>query len=246
MNASPHFSLKDLLAEAAARGAASHSRRLSAALAGLRCPRDAWYRALGMTAPDATATTTAAPDLLAQAFGAVLDRLGEETDLDVLTHRNVEIEMGGVTVRGVADAVFVDASGPALVSRLHVVTDDAIWAKAQAAPQDDHRAEANLLAFGLEAPRWSVCYVHAATGEVTEHLGTTDAFAARRDFGLFEEIAYWMRVGLPPPRPVEDFEKDDGAIKLARDHEPCKRCPNVSICWSTNDAIKERTPDVRV
>ncbi|HVO29211.1 MAG TPA: hypothetical protein VMV18_00670 [bacterium] len=225
MNA-PTMRLSTLLAEA------KELRRgigpvLSSTLAGLRCARDAWYRVDGQTTPPQ------AFPLLAKAYDQVIEHLGHHSDLNVLTHRSIEIPIGFLEVEGVADAVFFDSEGTALVSRLHVLPDEQ-WKAGKAGALEEHRAEANLLAWGFEARRWSVCYIHANTGEIVEHSDATDAFTARRDLGLIEEVAYWMGAGVPPPRPFEDFEKDDGTIKLAVEHEPCRSCPSRAVCWPAN------------
>ena len=123
------------------------------------------------------------------------------------------------------------------------VVGDETWNRIQAKPKDEHQSQVNLYAWGLGSPRWSVCYVHAASGETKEHFGDTDEFAAKKDFGAFEEVAYWVKKGVPPPRPYEDAEDDDGTVKLARDQYPCRFCPHRTCCWEDKGGSNVTVPE---
>jgi len=217
-------SLSELLIAKAAR---PQPPRLRLSLAGLACVRELFYRATG-----AEAEPTKPEGLLKMALGTGLDALllsGEAGGWRFQVP--VTVTLGGLSVQGTADAVWFDENGePAHVADLKTVG-STTWAKVQKEPKQEHRAQCQLYAYGLGAATWSVCYVNADTGERLEHFGQTDAFTARRDFGAFEEAAYWMGRGEPPPRPYEDIEEEDGTVKVARDRFPCAWCAYKATCW---------------
>ena len=212
----PEIGLKSLFAEAAAMS--TKGRGLKIEFAGLSCPRDVFYRSEGHT-------KAAAVGIVDEAFSKALNEIAERSAVDVLTHRSVKIGIGGVRANGSADAVFVDENGPALACLFRIASDES-WASLLASPHREHSAEANLIAYGLGAPKWSICYCQVSTGEMVEHFGATDPLRARRDFGLLQEVGYWIRVGIPPPRPF-----DDAPGRPARDVEPCLNCPSRATCW---------------
>lgn len=201
--------------------------RLRLSMAGGSCVRDLYYEATGAPAEEISDER-----LMKMAIGAALDEvaLAKTDGLRAVAHQPVEIRLGDLVVRGSADLVILGSLGPILVSDLKVVG-EGTWSRVKNKPKPEHRAQANLYAWGLSAPQWSVCYVLAGTGEIREHFGTTDAFEAKRDFGAFEEAAYWVRKSLLPPRPYEDFVEEDGTKKLARDQYPCRFCSHRTHCW---------------
>jgi hypothetical protein len=196
---------------------------LRLSMAGSRCARDLYYSASG-----APADPCSDERLLKMALGSALDELALRHSPGAETHVPVTVTMGDVSVPGVADLVLHGKNGPLLVADLKVVG-DGTWSRTKNTPLPEHRAQVNLYAWALGSPRWSVCYVHASTGELREHFGKTDAFAARRDFGAFEEASYWLRAGTPPPRPYEDSTGF-----------PCRFCPHQNVCWqgdNDHDAV---------
>ncbi len=199
-------------------------------MAGSSCARDLYYAATG--APDEEVSDER---LMKMAIGAALDEMAlrKADGFRAVAHHPVEIRAGDLCVPGTADLVLFGADGPVLVSDLKVVGEET-WKRVQHQPRRDHRAQTNLYAWSLESPRWSVCYVRAGTGEILEHFGDTDEFEAKRDLGAFEEAAYWVRKGAPPPRPYADR---DG--KRARDQFPCRLCSHRTTCWEgASDAAR--------
>lgn len=216
--------------------------RLRISQAGSQCEREVYYAATGADSEPDTPESK-----VKMALGSALDAYAlqqaphdEVFVANVARQVPVDITMGDVTVRGSADAAFYsdETEPPVLVSDLKVVG-ESTWAKVQKAPKQEHQAQVQLYAFGLGSPRWSVLYVRAATGEMLEHSADTDEFAARRDFGLFETVAYYMAKGEPPPRPYADIEEDDGTTKIAADSYPCRYCRFLTTCWPGTITRKE-------
>lgn len=211
--------------------------RLRMSQAGSSCVREVYYAATG--APSAP---TKHEGLVKMAIGSGFDALALQSHGSVACQVDVRIVMGGVEVWGHADAVFHDEHGdPLHVADLKTVG-LSTWEKIQKAPKQEHVAQVNLYAYGLGAPTWSVLYVNASTGEMLEHFGELDEFAARKTFGQFEEAFYWMQKGKAPPRPYEDIEEDDGTVKLAREAFPCRFCPYLSTCWRAEDTDECKQP----
>lgn len=230
--------LRDLLIASAKR---QQPPRLRISQAGSDCVRRTYYEATG--APHAE---TDPEGLVKMALGSALDEWAlqrapaEIVEGSWIMQLDVELEMGGLTVTGHPDAIHYGPGGPDFVSDLKTVGDKT-WAKIQKAPKQEHAAQVNLYAFAICAPRWSVCYVNASTGEIIEHFGDTDAFAARKDFGLFEEAAFWIARNLPPPRPYEDFADDEtGETKIAADSYPCAFCAFRATCWTEGIADERK------
>jgi hypothetical protein len=198
--------------------------------AGRSCPRELYYQATQAPREEA------APDArIKMALGSAFDAYALRGVGNVVAQMPVRLEVGGVVLTGRADVVFVEAARARLVSDLKVVG-DRTWADTEEAPKDEHRAQVNLYAYALGAPEWSVCYVCAATGEIREHFGALDVYQARRDLGLFEDAAYWLKRGEPPPRPFEDYEDDEtGKVNLACNRVPCRRCSYRPTCWATSE-----------
>lgn len=222
--------------------------RLYMSAAGSDCVRRVYYQATS-TPTDEPTTDEEREDLqrglVKMALGTAMDQWALEgaPPEQLAAHRvnvqpRIEMTLGDVTVAGRADIVFWDTSTnelvPTLVSDLKVVG-ESTWEKVQKRPKQEHEAQVNLYGWCTGAPRWSVCYVRASTGEILEHFGNTDAFAARKEFGLFEEVALWFRRGTPPPRPYEDIEEEDGTVKVAKDGFPCAWCDYRATCWAESN-----------
>jgi len=218
-------------------GCRRQSPRLRMSQAGSNCVRQTYYEATGAEREPDTEEGA-----VKMALGTAFDEYSlqnapqalHEEEL-TLTQKTVTIKAGDLTLTGHADLVFVGKKGPVHVGDLKVVGEKT-WEKVQERPKQEHQAQVNLYAFGLGCSTWSVCYVRAGTGEILEHYGATDDFAARRDLGMFEEAAYWIGKGVPPPRPYEDFEEEDGTVKRARDSFPCGWCKFNDHCWGARDA----------
>jgi hypothetical protein len=201
--------------------------------AGEECPRRVYYH---MTSAERAEETLERK--LVMAFGSAFDEYALRAIDGMAVQMPVRLEVGPVTVTGRADAVFLDAEGkPEHVADLKLVG-ASTWAKVAKGPKKEHRAQVNLYAYALEAATWSVCYVlreasgDDAAGTIREYDGASDAFAARRDVGMFEEVAYWLAKGEAPPRPYADIEDDEtGRVTVARDAFPCGWCPYRSTCW---------------
>lgn len=216
--------------------------RLRLSQAGMSCVREVYYRATG-----APCEPTDRKGLTKMAIGTAFDAwalpsqryVGFLDGKHVMFHSQVRVELraGEVTVSGKTDGVFyeVEQNGewftlrPILDSDLKVVG-ISTWEKVKEAPKQEHAAQVNQYAYAIGSPMRSVLYVNASTGEYLEHFDCTDEFAARKDFGLYEEAFYWMKRGTPPPRPYEDIEEDEGT-KLARDAFPCRFCAYRPTCW---------------
>lgn len=216
--------------------------RLRISQAGSDCVRRTYYEATGaeceQDAPEAKLRMALGSAFDAYALAGAPPDLLEE--FQMIPQQAVEITFGKLTVRGSSDSVFLHPAGRHVVD-LKVVG-AGTWAKVQKAPKQEHAAQTNLYAFGLGADTWSVCYVNRETLEILEHEPRPmDAFAARKDFGLYEEAAYWIGKGTPPPRPYDDIEEDDGTVKVAKDGWPCRYCAFRATCWPV--ATDERTND---
>lgn len=208
----------------------SGAPRLRFSLAGRSCPREiVYYVTQASRAEDAPHAR------IKMALGSAFDAYTLRGVGNVVAQMPARIEIGGVVLTGRADAVFVEGGRPALVSDLKVVG-DRTWADVEKEPKDEHRAQVNLYAYALDAPEWSVLYVHASTGEMREHFRELDVYQARRDLGLFEEAQYWLKRGEVPPRPFEDYEDDEtGKVDLARDRVPCRWCSYRAVCWGSEE-----------
>lgn len=204
--------------------------RLRISQAGRACEREVYYSATGAEAE---------PD---KPESRVKMAIGSAFDAYALANPNcqwnfqvpVTVALGATTISGTADAVFYGNREPLHVADLKTVGNKT-WAKVQKAPKQEHRAQVQLYAYGLGAPTFSVCYVNADTGEIIEHYGTVDEYEARKDFGMFEEVSYWLSKGEPPPRPYADFENEDGTEKIAKDSFPCAWCKFRTTCWQSEE-----------
>lgn len=162
-------------------------RRFLMSMAGCACPRDLYFRAEGAKGTDAT-RTTARSFFLIRALLDSRDAIGPDASL-FESARLLDVP-SGVEAWGLADLVVRDPDTGAndLACRLHSVP-AAAWADAASGAAPADAAEANLLAYALHAPRWSVAYVNETTGELVEYAGDTDAEAARRVMARFVEVA---------------------------------------------------------
>jgi hypothetical protein len=234
----PIRSLKELVLRSIER---PQRPRLRISQAGRPCARELWY-----VLTSAPAAPTKPEALVKMALGSALDEYALKPMPGLGVHRGVSITMGELTIDGTDDVEFYELDDPDgkpwMVSDLKCVGIKT-WAKIQQGPKQEHRAQVNLYAYGRGAKRWSVCYVNVDTGDIHEHFGDMDEFAARRDFGLFEEVNYWLKRGEPPPRPYEDIEEEDGTVKLARTQYPCNWCAYKATCWP---AQEKETNDVAV
>lgn len=207
--------------------------RLRISQTGSDCVRRVYYEATGAErAPDDLVSK------LRMAFGSAFDSYvlaGAPADVleqfQMVPQSAVEITMGGLTIKGSSDAVFFSNDSKHVVD-LKVVG-GGTWSKVQNAPKQEHAAQTNLYAYGHGADTWSVCYVNRETLQIREHdAQPTDTFKARKDFGLFEEAAYFIAKGEAPPRPYEDYDADDeNPAKVAADSFPCFYCPFRATCW---------------
>lgn len=225
--------------------------RLRISQAGSDCARRVYFQATGQT-PDAPTSDEERADhergLVKMAIGSALDAYALQSappelvkEFEIVPQSPVEITFGRLTVRGSADALFLHRSGKHVVDLKVVGMGRMVegewkagtWEKVQKEPKQEHAAQTNLYAYGLGADTWGVLYVNANTGETLEHGPfPMDGFAARKDFGLYEEVAYWIGKGTPPPRPFEDLEEEDGTVKVAKDSFPCAWCAFKATCWS--------------
>lgn len=227
--------------------------RLRISQAGADCTRRVFYEATGAAADvptDPDDVADAERGEVKMAIGTAFDAyalagapLEVQEEFRAVPQKAVEITFGSVTVRGMSDMLFISADGKHVVDlktvgmgKIDRETGEwkrGTWEKVQKEPKQEHAAQTNLYAYGLGAETWSVCYVNANTGEILEHAPRpTDAFEARKDFGLFEEVAYWIGRGEAPPRPFEDHEDEEtGVVKVAADSFPCAWCDFRSTCW---------------
>jgi CRISPR/Cas system-associated exonuclease Cas4 (RecB family) len=220
--------------------------RLRLSQTGMTCAREVYYRATGAPC-EPTRDEGTTKMAIGSAFDAYSLPAQKYLGDGVMFHSQVrcEIRVGDVSVWGSADAVFykVEAAGdwftmtPLLVSDLKTVS-TSTWERTENEPKQEHRAQVNIYAAAIGAPRCSVLYVHTDSGASREHFRDTDLFAARRDFGLFEEVTYWMKRGEPPPRPYDDIEEEDGTVKLARNGFPCSFCAYRATCWPVAERTK--------
>jgi hypothetical protein len=209
--------------EAQLRGRRPEVPRLRISQAGDECLRRVYYQATG--APRAADD---AIGLVKMGLGSAFDEWTLRPAEGVRIQVPVTIVAGALTLTGKADAVFGDPAE--LVADLKTVG-NGTWARVQKRPADKHAAQVNLYAWGLGAPRNSICYVNADTGEILEHVRDTDGFAAEEDLGLFEMAHYYRASGREPVRPYMDITEDDGTVKIAKDRWPCRWCAYSEHCW---------------
>lgn len=232
--------------------------RLRFSQAGSDCSRRTYYEAVGQRRDDARDEADAARGAVKMAIGTAFDAYALAdaapellAEYEMVPQQAVTLTLGGVTIRGSSDAVFASRDGSVVwdlktVGMGRIVDGEwkaGTWEKVQREPKQEHSAQVNLYAYALGAAAWGVCYVNANTGEIRE-LGPfqTDAFKARKDFGLFEEVAFFIAKGWPPPKPYDDIEDDDGNVRVAKDSFPCGYCAFNASCWSREGVLDAELP----
>lgn len=200
--------------------------RLRISQAGMQCVREVYYSATGVVGEPPKLE-----NLIAMTIGTAVDAMILKGDVkDWKFQVPVSITLGSITVEGTSDAVHYNADAPDHVSDLKVVGTKT-WQEIQERPKQEHFSQVNLYAYGLGVTSWSVLYLNRDTRELKEHHHNTDEFEARADFGLFEEVFYWMKRGEPPPHPYSDRDNEDGTVTAARDRFPCAWCSYKATCW---------------
>ena len=119
----------------------------------------------------------------------------------------VMISHRGIVARGVADLVFLEDG--LTVTKLVPATRD-IWLRITDSELEEHRGEANLLAFGIGAKRWSVCYVDPFDGEILEFAGATNRVNAEWSLDRFAEVADSRKKKTPPKCAIERADRGNG------------------------------------
>jgi len=168
--------------------------RFRIATAGIKCPRALYFRMDGEgELPDWKTSRFAE-----RAIDIALD------DPGTLAHEPVYIQRGELHLHGTADLLVHHGNDPCLVVRFHVV-DGKEWDRAADKELEEHRAEANLLAYGAGAPRWSVCYVHEDSGEMREFVGEVNPLAVEWAFDHFESVAEYRGRRTAPRCPNQKY-----------------------------------------
>ena len=219
------------------RGRKQHPR-LRISQAGEECVRKMYYQATG-----APRLEERGEGLVKMALGSAFDEFAMKNGDGWRVQVPVTIRAGLLEFTGTADAVY----GTEQVSDLKVVGTSTFNRTCSYGPEPKHRAQVNMYAYGLNIPKWSVCYVHADTGAMREHFGEMDAFQAEEDLGDFELAHYYRSIGQTPPRPYADLIKEDKEGKpllvVARNERPCCWCDYQVHCWEkdtgeTNAEVK--------
>ena len=238
-------SLKALI-ETQLRQSRKDPPRFRVSQSGDECVRRMYYQATG-----APREEDSVEGLAKMGLGTAMDewvlRAGDGVRIQV----PVTINAGGFTLTGKSDVVFGDPAelvsdlkcvGVGSKKLLQALSGEYVnrrwlggtWAQTEHGPTEKHAAQVNMYAYGLGAPRWSVCYVNVDTGEIREHFGDTDEYKAEEDLGSFEEGNYHRIIGRPPPRPFTDIEEENGTIKIARKRFPCGWCAFNKTCWEVD------------
>ena len=191
---------------------------LRTSLAATKCPLRVYNKATG--APGKPASDRGLVEI---AIERLIDEIArnDESEHTVLPQRSFEIKVDGMTVRGIASLVWVGADGPDLVGNVIPVN---TVNEVREEPQPEHEIEANLAAYALGAPRWTICYVDLATGELVEHSGESDPIGAEADLEVFTDAGYWIRNRTPPRAPFESASE-----------AACQKCPYKTSCWERAD-----------